>query len=413
MSEPFYDVLVVGAGPIGSAAARHLVDQGATVAVIGPEEPADHTDHDGTWAGHYDQGRLAHALEVPLATSLLAMRSVRRFEELRRRTGVRFTTPTHSLVVMPEVMTDDRGANWFDRGVLKANAADLGVEVEDLDEAALRRNYPGIVLERGHVGLVQRDALILDPRSLVRAELVAATASGAHLVRDEVCSLDPTSDGVRATGRGGGAWQASQVVVATGAASNTTGLLPRPLVMPTFGATVVLVEVEPGSVDLPTMMYLKRRDGDLVFGGIVMAPVEYPDGRHYLKVAGNSLLDNPLDTRSDIAAWVRTGGRAEDADTARSLLAELIPDLSSGAVYTRPCLVCATPTERPYLDRVDDRTVVAVEGERGAMSADEIGRLAAGLTLSGHWSDPLPAELFRAEWGEPGWTTTSHLASSR
>jgi hypothetical protein len=93
-------------------------------------------------------------------------------------------------------------------------------------------------------------------------------------------------------------------------------------------------------------------------------------------------------------------------------LTELLPDVDFLSLRTRPCLVCATPSDRPYIDWADDRTVVVVEGERGAMAADEIGRLAAGLALTGRWTDTLPQELFAAEWAEPGWTTTGMLGIS-
>lgn len=394
-----YDVAVVGAGPIGSATARHLADRGASVVVVGPDEPADFRDHQGVWAGYYDQGRLAHVLEVPLVTSLLATRSLRRFPELRERSGVDFTTPTHSLSVLPDVSDGAPGAEWFDRDRLLRNAEDLGVAVTALGEDDLRREYPQLRFAPGHVGVIQRDAHILNPRELVRAELAAATAAGATLVRDEVISLEHLDQGVSLQGKSGAGWRADHVVLATGAASNMTGLLPRPLQMQTYGATVVLVEVvDPATVDMPAMMYLKLVEGRLEFGGIVMSPLRYPDGKWYLKVSGNSLLDNPLATAEEVAAWVRTGGRGEDVDDTLALLAELMPEQQFGPAHTRPCMVCDTPSGLPVIDRVDERTVIAVEGERGAMAADEIGRLTADYTLRGRWNDGIPYEVFRARW---------------
>lgn len=397
---PHYDVAVVGAGPIGSATARHLADRGASVVVIGPDEPATFADHQGVWAGYYDQGRLAHVLEVPLITSLLATRSLRRFPELRERTGVEFTTPTQSLSVLPDAADGAPGADWFDRDRLIRNAEDLGVEVTALSEHDLRREYPTLRFTPGHVGVVQRDAYILNPRELVRAELAAATAAaGATLARDEVTSLEYLDEGVTLTGKSGAAWRADHVVVATGAATNMTGLLPRPLQMQTYGATVVLVEVDdPTTVDMPAMMYLKVVEGRLGFGGIVMSPLRYPDGRWYVKVSGNSLLANPLNTADEVAAWVRTGGNDGDVDDALALLSELMPDQRFGPAHTRPCMVCETPSGLPVIDSVDERTVVAVEGERGAMAADEIGRLTADYTLRGRWNEGIPQEVFRAQW---------------
>lgn len=396
-----YDVAVVGAGPVGSATARHLAERGIDVAVIGPEEPLSFEDHEGTWAGHYDEGRLCHVLEVPLMTSILTVRSVRRFDDLRARTGIEFTTPTHSVTVLPENLGDGSASTWFDRDLLASNARDLGVRVHELDEDGLKTNYPNLSFEPGHVALVQSDAFILNPRALVRAEMAAAKQAGAHLIRDEIAATEKVDGGVRLTGRSGRTWAADQVVLATGAASNMTGLLPRPLAMTSFGATVVLAEVEdPEALSMPTMMYLKYRDGERLYGGIVMAPRPYPDGKWYLKLAGSSLLDVPLETAAQTAEWVRSGGNADDIEVAADVLRDLFPDREFTEYLTRPCLVSATPSDRPCIDRVDDRTVIAVESERGAMSADEIGRLTA-LLSQGPWTDTIPHDVFKAEWAEP------------
>ena len=115
-------------------------------------------------------------------------------------------------------------------------------------------------------------------------------------------------------------------------------------------------------------------------------------------------------TREEIAAWVRTGGEERDIDETRVLLGELLPGTTFKEFRKRPCLVCATATDRPYIDWADERTIVLVEGERGAMSGDEIGRLASSLALTGAWSDTIPQEVFAAVWAEPGWRTTTMLA---
>lgn len=147
------------------------------------------------------------------------------------------------------------------------------------------------------------------------------------------------------------------------------------------------------------MMLLKYRDGERLYGGIVMAPRPYPDGRWYLKLSGSSLLDTPLETAAQTAEWVRSGGNRADIEEAADVLRDLLPHHRFTTFRTRPCLVAATPGDRPYIDRVDEHTAVAVEAERGAMSADEIGRLAAMLAR-GPWSDSIPHEVFRAKWAD-------------
>lgn len=404
-SESPYDVVIVGAGPIGSATARHLAEQGASVLAVGPEEPNGFTDHEGVWAGHYDQGRLCHVLEVPLATTLMALRSVRRFAELTERTGISFTQAVESLAVLPEAIDDPDVAAWFDADRFESNARDLGRHVQRLDSAELAETYPHLRFEPGHLAVRQHDALIVNPRELTRAELAAATGAGATLVRDEVVEVGPLVDGRRDVAtRSGARWSARTVVVASGAATNTNGFLPRRLAMGLFGATVTLVEVrDPVEFDgYPALMYLKAGVEGVAYGGIVMPPLRYPDGAWYVKCAGDSVLANPLGSAAEITAWVRTGGAREDIDTAQALLAELMPGKAFGPAHTRPCLVSANHSLHPYIDFADDGLVVATEGERGVMAADEIGRLTAQLAGSGVWRDSLPQELFAARWLDDG-----------
>lgn len=401
-TESRYDHIVIGAGPIGASTARHLAERGESVLVIGPEEPADFADHQGTWAGYYDQGRMGHVLEIPVVTGMLTTRSIRRFPELAQRTGVEFTTDVDCLSVNPRDAAGDSAAQWFDRDVLAANARDLGVDVHLLDEEDLRRRYPALSFEPGHVGVVQPSGMIINPRALVRAELAAASAAGAALVRDEVVALEEGDDDDKVAVTAGGArLRGRSIVLALGAATNASGLLPRPLQLYTLGATVVLVEVDdPSTIALPATMYLKHRDGAQQFGGVVMSPVRYPDGRWYVKVAGSSVRTTPLNSAEEIAAWVRTGGNTRDIEEARAVLTDLLPGVRLGEAHTRPCLVCATSTNHPYIDRVDDRTVLAVEGERGVMAADEIGRLTAQLAATGRWTDSLTWAAFAARWAQ-------------
>ncbi|WP_206612359.1 NAD(P)/FAD-dependent oxidoreductase [Prescottella agglutinans] len=290
----------------------------------------------------------------------------------------------------------------LDCAVLAGNAADLNVGVDLLSSEQLRREYLDLSFAPHHVGIVQRDALIVNPRELLRAELTAALGNGAVLIRDVVSGVERSRHGVLVTARSGETFYAGTVVVAAGAATNVSSLLSRPLDLRTYGATVVLVEVsDPAELDIPAMMYLKASGDHVAFGGIVMPPLRYPDGRWYLKCSGRSLLDNPLDSASSIARWVRSGGRQEDIRESLDLLTELLPGKALGPAHTRPCMVCETPTGLPYIDRVDGHTVVAVEGERGAMAADEIGRLAAELALEGAWTDGIPHAASRPDGRKP------------
>lgn len=88
-----YKYMVVGNGLMGSAAARYLSAWSDSVAVVGPAEPADQSQHDGVFSSHYDQGRLTRELSQDPIWSVISRRAVRNYGMLEEKSGVPFHGP--------------------------------------------------------------------------------------------------------------------------------------------------------------------------------------------------------------------------------------------------------------------------------------------------------------------------------
>ena len=66
------------------------------------------------------------------------------------------------------------------------------------------------------------------------------------------------------------------------------------------------------------------------------------------------------------------------------------------------CVTCESPTKFPYIDQITPTVTIAVVGNGyGAATAEEIGRLAAVLSLNGTWDSEIPADLFKIVLKEP------------
>ena len=390
-------VLVIGAGPQGSATARHLAEAGCAVTIVGPEEPHTHVGHEGTWAGHYDQGRIA-ATDPLFVPTVVGLRAMGRYQEIEQASGIPFTTMLPQLVLFDDPADNPTAAvseSGRELEALLSNCRDFGTSADVLDGAQVRLRFPGLQIPPKQVGVCQDDAIVVNPRALVRAELALAETAGARRVVDEVVSLSTQSEGIVARTASGEEIRAAGAVVATGAATNALGLLPRRMQTSVFGATMVLFAVDPAAVPhFPTLMYISEHFG----GGIVIPPVQYPDGRWYIKCASGELVSRPLQTRSDIAAWASSGGNPDEIDYFRVLVPDFLPGVELGEAITKPCLVGMTADGGSYVDHVDERTVVVYDGQRGVMMADELGRLAADLIRTGQWTDALPRQLFRVRW---------------
>ena len=159
-----FDYLVIGKGLFGAAAVKYLSSEAERVAVIGPDEPADLLSHDGVFASHYDQGRLAGRLGRGEVWTALAEQSIGVYRQIEAESGIRFYTP----------------AGWLyapAASVPAAYAADMAaayeLDVRQLGAGELEAAFPYLRFPGAEDGLFESaPAGYINPRALIRAQLV-------------------------------------------------------------------------------------------------------------------------------------------------------------------------------------------------------------------------------------------------
>ncbi|MFF8380488.1 NAD(P)/FAD-dependent oxidoreductase [Streptomyces sp. NPDC015661] len=403
------DVVVVGAGMFGSAAAKYLARAGADVLVIGPESPGrDAAAPLAAYGAHSDEARIVRRLGWDRLWGTLDARSADRLPALEAESGIDFFTECGALALM------GKGVRDRTREMLRlCDAAD--VAVEEVSEAALRREFPDLGLPPvvgGTDGLLERrSAGYLNPRRMVRAQLALAARAGARLVRGAVTAvreagpsgawiLHAESDGTEFT------VEAEKVLVASGALVNRTGALPagRELDVQAYTEPNLLLEVDEGQLErlrsLPTVVVVDPEDaGNDNLSAYLLPPVRYPDGTWYLRIGrGMQPLVRELRTAAESLSWcsAQTVTR-EQALFLRNMTRTLVPSLEPVSVRSACCVVDKTPTRSPYIGALDGDeglSVVVGGNGHGARGSDEIGRLAATVVLGEAWDFPLPPELF-------------------
>ena len=391
-----FDIAVVGAGMFGSAAARHLSAASDGVALVGPVEPRNRKNHSGVYSSYYDATRLTRVIDPDLVWGTLAKRSVSRYRELEAASDIRFYTESGYMMVTPGA--GDRA--WFDFPAMRTVARDLAVELEELDDAALKRRFPTLRFTAGSVALLQqRDAGRLNPRALVAAQQAVALAQGTTMVDNEVTRLQPSGAQIAIETRKGDTVHANRVLIATGAFTNVNRLLPRRLDIAVRAAMVMLAEVSRDvQYDWPSILYAKT-DGAETFWGLLMPPVLYPDGRRYVKTMDDYYGSRPLVLQDELRDWYRGDGHAGHHRVLRRALGEIAPELSIIDTRLVPCLITDTATHYPYIDMASERIGIVVGGNgKGAKSSDEIGRLGAEMIRTGEWPSSLPESLFAAQY---------------
>lgn len=228
-----YDVVVVGAGPVGAACARELALTGQRVQVIEP----DGEEGQGWRAA---AGMLAPQIEAgpedPLLELGLAGREHYRplAEALRETTGIEIGLWQEGIAA---VAADETEAADLRSRVAWQRQQGLLSDWLDADEVQAR--WPWLRPTQGALWAAHEGAL--DPESLVRALLADAERLGAVLVQDRALGLERHADRVAGVVGQRGRYLGGNVVLAAGAWSGTLDGLPRPLsVAPVRGQMVAL-----------------------------------------------------------------------------------------------------------------------------------------------------------------------------
>ncbi|MFB6303424.1 MAG: N-methyl-L-tryptophan oxidase [Haloferacaceae archaeon] len=375
-----YDVVVVGMGAVGSAAARHLARDG--YAVLGLEREGIPNPRSSSH-GHSRIIRLAYhegETYVPMLR-----RSYDQWTALGERRDERLLHPTGSLAIGPPDSRTFAGA----RDTCRAHGLDHDV----LDADAVNRRFPAYDLPDGLRALYQRDGGFLDAERCLVALVEAARADGAEVraqegVRD--WSADGTGVRVR-TERG--AHTADALVIASGAwaADQVTELdvlLTRERhVVCRFQPT----EPEAFAPDAFPVFVADTAGGRHFYG----LPVHRVPG---FKVGDTTAGAGRLGVDPDSIA--RRPAPDEEV-TARAFVERHMPAGAGPTMDLTACLLSHSPDGHYVIDRLPDRpnAVVAVGGSgHGFKTAPVVGELAAALATGRDPPlDPTPFALDRFE----------------
>jgi len=380
-----FDVVVVGNGLFGSAAARHLVALGESVLVIGPDEPRDHTSHEGVFASHYDEGRLIRLADARPLWVPVTRRAIENYRQLAAESGIEFHHPVGALIVLPAVDVEEETAA-SPLPLMRRN--EVAHTVYSPGDRAWQVEFPQLSFPADYYVIHETaPAGHINPRRLIQAQNRVAEAGGAVIRRERVTGIE-TSGTTATVTTASGKMSAEKVLVAAGAFTNFNGLLPKQLPLTIETEIVALGRLSPETgrelTATPTVKYFI--DDPVLDSLYVVPPVRYPDGNYYVKMGANTTGDQVLDRLVQVQDWFRHG----DSEFCRAGFDEAMramwPLASILSVETKRCILCRTPTGNPIIDHVGEGVFVATGGNgAGAKGSDAWGELAAGLVHDGRW----------------------------
>ena len=366
-----YDVIVVGLGGMGSAAAYHLAARGQQVLGLERHTPA----HDkGSSHGGSRIVRQSY-FEDPAYVPLL-LRAYELWERLERDSGRDVLTLTGGLFIGREDTLTFAGS-------LRASQQ-WGLPHEVLTASDIRRRFPTFSPAEDELALYEGRAGFARPEATVAAHLLLAERAGAELHFGEpVLRWESTANGVRVT-TGSATYEAGQLVVAPGAWA--------PQLLSDLGVSIeverqVMHWFEPlGGVG----PYLPDRH-----------PIYIHEDREGTQIYGFPSIDGP--ERGVKVAFFRRGQACTpdtinrsvsgaEVDDMRAYTARLLPSLPVRFLKAATCMYSNTPDQHFVIAKHPEHANVTVAcgfSGHGFKFVPVVGEVLADLATTGSTAHPI------------------------
>jgi sarcosine oxidase len=364
-----YDVIIIGLGGMGSAAAYHLARRGKRVLGLEKFTPAHDKGSSHGGSRIIRQSYFEDPAYVPLllrAYELWEGLAQDSGQEVYRLTGGLFLGPPDCLTVA---------------GSLRASQ-EWSLPHEVLDAGQIRSRFPNFTPEPGDVGLYEAKAGFARPEMTVAAHLELAAGVGATLrFGEEVQGWSETATGVTVT-TAAGTYTAGQLVICPGA-----------------WAPQLLAELGiPITVERQVLYWLDPVGGTAPFED---QPIFINENANGMQIYGFPAIDGP--DGGVKVAFFRKGQECtpetidrvvhpEEISAMRDRVTELLPALTGDCVHSATCMYSNTSDEHFVITRHPDYANVTVAcgfSGHGFKFVPVVGEIVADLATTGTTAHPI------------------------
>jgi sarcosine oxidase len=365
-----HDVIVVGLGGMGSAAAYHLASRGQRVLGLERFTPAHALGSSHGGSRIIRQSYFEDPAYVPLL-----LRAYELWEQLARDSGREVYRLTGGLFIGPPDCLTVAGS-------LRASRQwDLPHEL--LDGRDVTARFPNFTPAPGDVALYEDKAGFARPEMTVRAHIDLAELAGAELHFGEpVLEWSETSGGGVKVTTERGSYTAGQLVICPGAWA--------PQLLAEFGIPI--------TIERQVLYWLDPVGGTAPF---VDHPIFIDENAHGEQIYGFPAIDGPQGGvkvaffRRGIVCTPETIDRtvhAREIAEMRGRVAELLPALDGQCVHSATCMYSNTPDEHFVIARHPDSTNVTVAcgfSGHGFKFVPVVGEILADLAIDGVTGHPI------------------------
>jgi sarcosine oxidase len=375
-SDPFiHDVIVMGLGAVGSAAAYQLAKRGARVIGIDRYSPPH-----SFGSSHGDTRITRLAIGEGAQYTPLVLRSHEIWREIEARTGEEILTVTGGLVISgPRRQATTHVPNFFENTLDAARR--FGIAHEMLDAREIRKRFPQFNVRDNEVGYYEPGAGFLRPEHAIRAQLMLARRFGADIhCHERVLDYSSSADAVSVK-TDHGEYRARQLIIAAGAwlpdflapdlARHFT--VTRQVVF-WFEVNAPAERFAPGA--LPVWIWELQERRNVIYG---FPAIDGPAG-------GAKVATEQYESSTTPEASEREVLAEEKHLMYEKLVMPYLPELGPRCVKAISCLYTATPDFHFVIDRHPRHRNVIVASPcsgHGFKHSAAIGEALAGLALDG------------------------------
>src|SRR6185437_12697185 len=333
-----YDSIVVGAGLIGSAAAKYLSQVEKNVALIGPDE--EKVSHEKiVFASHYDNSRVQRSFGNDAVSTLLNRQSANEYDSIQKESGIHFHSKEGCLYVNPS------GTDAYLNNIKElAQLFDIKYQSYFSGES-LKSVFPDFNFTEAANGIFESSPSgHINPRKLIKAQQLLFQKKGGVIFNDTVNSVNRENGSVKIETLDGETYHSKKVLLTPGAFINFFHLLKRKLELRLKSETTIWAKVSAETAlrlsNMPALLYnIHIPEIQEIY---LVRPVKYPDGNFYLKMGANFPGDIYFNNLSDVQDWFKNENEWKNLKAAKTALMNLIPNLSIENCYEKKCIVSYT-----------------------------------------------------------------------
>lgn len=366
-----YDVIVLGLGAMGSAAAQHLAERGKRV--LGIEQFTSPHDK-GSSHGGSRMIRQAY-FESPDYIPLV-LRAYELWRKLERDTGLRLLHITGGMNI------GSGDGELVKRTIAASTQHSIPFEV--LEGRAITTRFPQVFPLAGDVAVHETNAGYLFPEECIRAQLARASHAGAELKFEEsVVAWSAEADRVEVR-TSKGTYRAEHLVITTGpwASQALDGVVPLRVTRQVMAWIQPKTGVTPFLPDRFPVFLLEDAGGGA--HGYGFPAIDGPEGGMKVAIHGSA----------DVCTLDTVDREIHERDLRRIVeqLRVRIPALDGEVLRAQPCMYTMSPDEHFVIGvhpQFASCSIACGFSGHGFKFANVVGEILADLAMSGSTAHPI------------------------